>query len=187
MPFLVGSVAPAPGQHQASSLEVILDFQHKGLYHVGLTVSDLDRSLDWYRRILGLEAEFIAEGSGPELSRAVGVQDATIRFAMLPLGNAYLELLEYTSPRGKPFDRMNGDVGSSHVCFDVADIHRAYRDLKQKGAAFLSEPFPIVGGPLDGCSFAYFRDPDGLCLEILQRAAAPQSGGGQSRLGLPRH
>jgi catechol 2,3-dioxygenase-like lactoylglutathione lyase family enzyme len=164
-----------------------LDFQHNGLYHVGLTVSDLDRSLDWYRRILGLEAEFVADGSGPELSRAVGVHDATIRFAMIPLGNAYLELLEYTSPKGKAFDRTNADIGASHVCFEVPDMHSAYSALKKKGAAFLSDPFPIIGGPLDGCSFAYFRDPDGLCLEILQRASASQTVIGQSRVGLPRH
>ena len=70
-----------------------MNFKHNGLYHVGLTVSDLDCSLDWYRKVLGLEAEFIAFGDGPELSKAVGVADTVLRFAMLDLGNAYLELL----------------------------------------------------------------------------------------------
>ena len=162
-----------------------MNFQHNGLYHVGLTVSDLDRSLDWYKRVLGLEAEFVAEGAGAELSKAVGVEGAAIRFAMIPLGNAYVELLEYTSPKGKPFDRMNSDVGSAHVCFEVPDILNAYTHLMQKGAAFFSEPFPIIGGPLDGCSFAYFQDPDGLCLEILQRPSTNRAV--TSRAGLPRH
>jgi catechol 2,3-dioxygenase-like lactoylglutathione lyase family enzyme len=163
-----------------------VDFKHNGLYHVGLTVSNLDRSLDWYRRVLGLEAEFVASGSGPELSGAVGVPDTVLRFAMIPLGNAYLELLEYTHPKGRPFDRTNGDIGSAHVCFDVPDMQSAYSELMRRGAQFLSDPFPIVGGPLDGCSFVYFRDPDGLCLEILQRAPS-SAGAGYMRTGIPPH
>ena len=164
-----------------------MDFKHNGLYHVGLTVSDLDSSLEWYRRVLGLEADFVASGDGPELSRAVGVPDTVLRFAMVALGNAYLELLEYRSPKGRPFDRMNNDVGSAHVCFEVPDIGTAYSDLARRGAHFLSDPFPIVGGPLDGCVFAYFRDPDGLCLEILERAPASSSGTGYPRIAVPRH
>ena len=163
-----------------------MEFKHNGLYHVGLTVSNLDRSLDWYKRVLGLEAEFVASGSGPELSRAVGVPDTLLRFAMIPLGNAYLELLEYTQPKGRPFDRTNGDIGSAHVCFDVPEMQSAYTELTRRGAQFLSDPFPILGGPLDGCSFAYFRDPDGLCLEILQRAPS-SAGAGYMRAGIPSH
>jgi len=163
-----------------------MNFKHNGLYHVGLTVSDLDCSLDWYRKVLGLEAEFIAFGDGPELSKAVGVADTVLRFAMLDLGNAYLELLEYTSPRGKPFDRANNDIGAPHVCFDVPDIRTAHNDLSRRGAQFLSDPFPIIGGPLDGCFFTYFRDPDGLCLEIFQRAQTP-AGKSYPRSAVPRH
>jgi catechol 2,3-dioxygenase-like lactoylglutathione lyase family enzyme len=163
-----------------------MDFKHNGLYHVGLTVSDLDRSLDWYRKVLGLEAEFVASGDGLEVSKAGGVPDTVLRFAMVPLGNAYLELLEYTSPRGKAFDRSNNDIGAAHVCFDVPDIRSTYNDLSRRGAQFLTDPFPITGGPLDGCFFAYFRDPDGLCLEIFQRTQAP-AGQSYPRSAVPRH
>jgi len=167
-------------------VEDSVEFKHNGLYHVGLSVSNLDLSLEWYKRVLGLEAEFVASGSGLELSRAVGVPNTVLRFAMVPLGNAYLELLEYTHPKGKPFDRTNGDIGSAHVCFDVSDMQSAYSELMRRGAQFLSDPFPIVGGPLDGCSFAYFRDPDALCLELLQRAPS-SADAGQPRAAIPPH
>lgn len=46
------------------------------MHHVGITVRDLEASLPWYEQIFGLKPEFIAHGSGPDLSKAVGVLDA---------------------------------------------------------------------------------------------------------------
>ncbi|MFC5381559.1 VOC family protein [Aquipuribacter nitratireducens] len=138
------------------------------LHHVGITVKDLEASLAWYSDVLGVEPEWIAEGSGEELGRAVGVPDARLRFAMLRLGNAVVELLCYDNGRDETFTRSNADVGSAHVCIDVPDIRAAYEDLQAKGVQFLAPPLDITDGPLAGCAFAYFRDPDGVTLEIFQ-------------------
>jgi catechol 2,3-dioxygenase-like lactoylglutathione lyase family enzyme len=142
-----------------------------GFNHVGFTVSNLEQSLEFYRTMFGLEPEFIASGNGPQLSAGVGVPDARLRFAFLRLDTSVIELLEYDNDREETFSRRNCDVGSAHVCVDVADIDASYADLASKGAAFLSPPVRIAEGPLAGCAFAYFPDPDGITVEIFQTVA----------------
>lgn len=143
-------------------------------HHFGLTVSNLDRSLEFYEKMFGLVPEFIAHGEGDELSQAVGVPEAQLTFAFLRLGGSTVELLEYDNDRQLDHGKRNCDVGAPHLCFDVPDIDAAYAELLGKGADFYSEPLRITDGPLAGCAFAYLRDPDGLTLEIFQ--SAPGSG-----------
>jgi catechol 2,3-dioxygenase-like lactoylglutathione lyase family enzyme len=145
-----------------------------GLQHVGIPVSDMDRSLKFYQEVLGLELLFATEGSGPEVSQAVGVPEAHLKFAFLRAGDAIFELLQYVSPTGKPYDRMNCDVGATHVAFEVPDIEAAYQELTEKGIKFNSAPVHLDEGPLAGCAFAYFPDPDGIQLEIFQTAEDPE-------------
>ncbi|TCC56237.1 hypothetical protein E0H73_34395 [Kribbella pittospori] len=138
------------------------------MHHVGITVRDLEASLAWYERMFGLKPEFIAQGDGPELSAAVGVPDTKLRFAFLRFGSCVVELLHYDNEREDTFDRSNADVGSAHVCIDVPDIQQSYDDLRAKGAEFLAPPLHIGDGPLEGCAFVYFKDPNGVTLELFQ-------------------
>jgi len=147
------------------SLEIL------GIHHLGLTVANLERSLEYYQRMFGLEPEFVAHGDGEELSRAVGVPGARLTFAFLRLGRGTVELLEYDNDRQTSYGLRNSDVGAPHLCFDVPDIDAAYAELVAKGADFYSAPIWIADGPLAGCAFAYLRDPDGITLEIFQQAA----------------
>jgi catechol 2,3-dioxygenase-like lactoylglutathione lyase family enzyme len=138
------------------------------MHHVGITVRDLEASLQWYERTFGVTREFIAHGTGPDLSTAVGVDDANLRFAFLRFGNCVVELLSYDNERDETFERSNADVGSTHVCIDVPDIQAAYDDLRAKGIEFLAPPLHIDDGPLAGCSFVYFKDPNGVTLELFE-------------------
>jgi catechol 2,3-dioxygenase-like lactoylglutathione lyase family enzyme len=138
------------------------------MHHVGITVRDLEESLQWYEDVFGVQREFIAEGSGPELSTAVGVPDAKLRFAFLRFGTCVVELLCYDNDRQDTFDRSNADVGSAHVCIDVPDLQKAYEDLLAKGVECLAPPLHIEDGPLEGCSFVYLKDPNGVTLELFE-------------------
>lgn len=140
------------------------------MHHVGITVADLEASLAWYEEVFGLTREFVAEGSGPELSRAVGVPDARLRFAFLRFGSCVLELLCYDNDGEDSYTRSNADVGSAHVCIDVPDLRATHRELEAKGIEFLAPPLDIEEGPLAGCSFVYFKDPNGVTLELFQSA-----------------
>jgi len=140
------------------------------MHHVGITVRDMEASLAWYENVFGLKPEFIAEGSGPELSTAVGVPDASLRFAFLRFGSCVVELLCYDNEREDTYNRSNADVGSAHVCIHVPDLQAAYDDLLGKGIEFLAPPLNIDEGPLEGCAFVYFKDPNGVTLELFQTA-----------------
>ncbi len=145
-----------------------------GLQHVGIPVSDMDRSLEFYQNVLGLELLFLTEGSGEATSKAVGVPNAHLKFAFLRAGDAIFELLQYITPTGKPYTGMNCDVGATHVAFEVEDIEEAYQNLTAQGIQFNTSPVHLDEGPLAGCAFAYFPDPDGIQLEIFQAAEKPE-------------
>jgi catechol 2,3-dioxygenase-like lactoylglutathione lyase family enzyme len=139
-----------------------------GVQHIGIPVSNMERSLQWYQETLGLEFVFLAEGSGEGTSKAVGVENAHLKFAFLKAGDAIFELLEYVTPRGEPYARRNCDIGATHVAFQVEDIDEAYQRLTARGITFNTPPVHLTEGPLAGCAFCYFPDPDGIQLELFQ-------------------
>lgn len=139
-----------------------------GIQHIGVPVKDLQRSLNFYKDVFDLDPEFTHTAEGETLSRGVGVPNAKLTLAFLQLGNTYLELLEYHTPRDETYGRRNCDVGAVHICFEVDDIQTSYEELRRKGVEFYSEPILIDDGPLDGYRFCYFKDPDGITLEFFQ-------------------
>jgi len=138
------------------------------VHHVGITVRDMDESLQWYERVFDVKPEFIAPGSGDDLAKAVGVPNCSLRFAFLRFGSCVVELLHYDNEREDTFDRSNADVGSTHVCIEVTDLRKTYDELRAKGVEFLAPPLHIDDGPLAGGSFVYFKDPNGVTLELSQ-------------------
>jgi catechol 2,3-dioxygenase-like lactoylglutathione lyase family enzyme len=142
-----------------------------GLHHVGVPVRDLDATLAWYRDKLGVEPTFVQRAEeGEGLDMHVQLEDARMRFAFVELGNTILEFQQYENPVPLPHDRRNCDVGASHVCFTVDDIQSVYETLVERGVTFAGPPTYLDGGNLDGCWFCYFRDPDGIQLELFQTA-----------------
>lgn len=141
----------------------------KSLHHVGVPVRDMQASLDWYRDMFGVEASFVAQTEGDDLAAAVQLEAARLSYAFLELDNTVLELLQYDHPVGVDFELRNCDVGAVHIAFEVEDIQAAYRELEDKGARFSAPPNYIDEGPMTGHHFAYFRDPDGVQLELFQR------------------
>ncbi|MFM6974992.1 MAG: VOC family protein [Agromyces sp.] len=142
--------------------------QISGVHHVGLTVSDIQRSFDWYSHMFGFTPGPVNHGAGPDLERGVQVPGAELSFSMIRVGNVNIEFLQYHSPEGKPWTRANNDVGSSHICFVVDDIDAAVAEMTEKGAVFSGTPVTLSDGDLAGSRWVYFRDPDGIQLELWQ-------------------
>ncbi len=142
----------------------------KRIHHAGIPVSDLERSVSFFRDVFGLTPEFRVESEGAELSRAVGVDGAHSLMAMIPLpGGSAIELLQYVAPAGRPHDRDNNDVGATHICLEVTDIAAARNAIARHGVEFLAEPLKAEDGPLAGWQFVYFKDPvDGITFELMQ-------------------
>jgi catechol 2,3-dioxygenase-like lactoylglutathione lyase family enzyme len=142
----------------------------QGIHHTCISVSDLERSIAFYRDLLGLELLMTEESerSGDDRSKALGVAKAKVRLAILSAGNARVELIEYVTSKGRPYDRNNNDVGAMHIAFQVEDIDGVYQRLVDHGVRFTAPPATIPAGPMAGWRWTYFFDPDGVSLEIIQ-------------------
>lgn len=140
----------------------------RGIHHTAISTGDLQRSLRFYRDLLGFQEVFSSSWDvGAEIAdRIVGLKDSSAHLVMLKLGNACLELFQYASPRPKPGEptRPVCDHGITHICLEVADIEAEYERLKAAGMRFHCPPQEVGGGT---CA-TYGRDPDGNVVELLE-------------------
>jgi len=138
-----------------------------GIHHTAISTPDLDRSLAFYRDLLGAEVMTDFEWpKGAEIAdRIVGLKDSSARAVMLKLGNAMIEIFQYQSPAPHPGDpdRPVCDHGITHLCLDVTDIDSEYDRLVAAGIRFHSPP-----QDLGAIRSAYGRDPDGNVVELQE-------------------
>lgn len=150
----------------------------ESVYHTGFTVSDIERSIEFYRGVLGLQLYRRQQGTAPYLSTITGFAGARLEIALLrtPDGEGMLELLQYVSHPAPPTDRATNRPGNGHLCFKVADIHEACAELRQRGVHLISDPVEITAGVHRGAFGIYLRDPDGFTIELFQPAPSPPPG-----------
>jgi catechol 2,3-dioxygenase-like lactoylglutathione lyase family enzyme len=146
-----------------------------GVWHFSFTVADLDRSVAFYRDLLGFELVHVQEQQNEYTARLVGYPGAHLRIAQLvvpgqPRGISThdLELVCYLVPAGVPRDIEIKDPGEAHLCIAVDDADAWYARLSAAGVRFTSPPNAITAGVNVGGKTCYFRDPDGATLELLQ-------------------
>jgi catechol 2,3-dioxygenase-like lactoylglutathione lyase family enzyme len=146
------------------------------LHHTGYTVSNLDRSVAFYRDLLGCEVLATQEKQGGYLAAIVGYPDAHVRMAhlRLPGSEHVIELFEYLAPAGSRADVEPHNVGASHLCFIVDDLHTLYARLGEQGVeSFVSPPVEVDTGINRGGLALYLRDPDGITVELFQPPLRP--------------
>lgn len=155
----------------------------RGVWHFSFTVSDLDRSVAFYRDLLGFTLVHVQEQDNAYTRRLVGFPDARLRVAQLavpgqPRGVSShdLELVEYVSPRGARRDRRICDPGAAHLAVTVLDARAAHERLAVSGVRFVSPPNAITAGVNEGGFACYFLDPDDIVLELLEPPASRLSG-----------
>jgi lactoylglutathione lyase len=142
--------------------------------HVGLTVRDLDRSLGFYRDLLGLELVARGTSSGRAVGEVLGYPGVQLDRAILRLPNtsAYLELLQYHNVGGTPVDPLHGNPGTCHVAFYTDDLTETWDTLKAHGSELQGEDITVIeGGVFDGGRVIYCTDPDGIRVEFLEGPA----------------
>jgi catechol 2,3-dioxygenase-like lactoylglutathione lyase family enzyme len=144
------------------------------VHHTSFTVSDLDRSLEFYRDLLGCEVLATQEKEGGYLAAIVGDPSAHVRMAHLrvPGEEHVIELFQYVAPQGVRVDVRPWSVGASHICFIVDDLPAFYERLVGQGVtSFVSAPIEIDTGINTGGYALYLRDPDGINVELFQPPA----------------
>ena len=147
--------------------------------HTGFTVSDLERSLEWYSQLLGVDPVLRRRSADPYMGAMIGYTGCEMEFAYLPLpgGEAMLELIQYDEP-ASAVGMETSNLGNGHLCLLVDDIHAEFERLSAIGSFRSPAPVAIDAGANKGGWGAYLRDPDGITIQLLQRppSTAPAAG-----------
>ena len=146
-----------------------------GVWHTSWTVADLERSIAFYRDLLGFELVETKHRIGSFIDSVVGFSGAELKIATLripgtaaPQSGHHLELIEYVAPRGKRLDLRTCNVGAAHLAVGTDSIHDIYQRLSREGVTFVSEPVLVPSGSNANSYACYLRDPDGFTIELVQ-------------------
>ncbi len=139
--------------------------------HTGLVVRNLEKSLAFYRDILGLEVYKRHLEKGDYIDRLVGIKNVVVEWVKLaaPEGGL-IELVEYRShpdpsAKGARENIPSNRVGSGHVALTIKNLDAVYKELKKRGHDCNSEPLIAPSGKV---KILYCHDPDGIILELIE-------------------
>ena len=163
-----------PDRMLVQILELPEDWPHplgtsdRGVHHVGFTVTDLEASVAWYGRVLGLEAVAWHDNGGEIVSRMFEVPETEERAALLPTGQTGLEVMVWTKPKGRGYGLRRADVGAIHLAFAVDDAEAMHEALAAESPTPLRTFDQHRAHGRIGFDVA---DPDGIQIEIIQLPA----------------
>ena len=141
--------------------------------HTSFTVSDLDRTLAFFRDGLGFEVTSKAPRDPALIQAITGVEGAELNIAYVRGPGHSLELIQYDSPadKGKVISRPC-DTGFAHVAYDVDNIDAAIATSANYEVRPIGQVTMIDKGPNAGGRVCYLRDPDGVTIEFIEKANA---------------
>ena len=140
------------------------------VHHHKICVTDMDRSLRFYRDLLGFELIYDAERSGSDYDQIMDLKDCRLRVVMLqdPSEQSMLGLLQFYHP---PMQAHQGTVTMQGFCtlaLEVDDIDADFGRLTQAGVKALSPVVDLIRGGKLVARGVYILDPDGLQIELYQ-------------------
>lgn len=147
-------------------------------FHLSFTVSDIERSVAFYRDVMGFRLVHRMIHDQAYTSSQIGFANALLKVALftipdMPQGQSpsghILELIEYVNPRGEPVEMATNRPGVAHLALQVDDIHAEFARLKALGVRSKSEaPVQVTHGRHTGGWTCYMLDPDNITLELVQ-------------------
>ena len=143
--------------------------------HTGITVSSLDEALDFWVNVLGFRRLYTwTFENTPFIEQLVGVPGAAMSLAMVEGYGHKIELLEYHAPADRKLMKPRAcDIGSVHVALYVEDMDAALARVAEAAWMPVAEPQTVEGGERKGMRLIYVRGPDGVTIELMQKAPAP--------------
>jgi catechol 2,3-dioxygenase-like lactoylglutathione lyase family enzyme len=142
------------------------------LTHVGVCVSDLERSLRFYRDGLGFAHEHDLEVAGEPTDTLLRLRGVELKAVYLTRDGVRIELLHFASPPAPPARaRTMHERGLTHLSFRVADLDATLTALRATGERILEET--IIRFPDFGAAACFITDPDGQLIELVQSPGDP--------------
>ena len=139
----------------------------KNIRHTGIVVTDMERSLRFYRDLMGLKPviDFTEKGEFIDtISKGKGIDLRMVK--LVAEDGGMIELLHYVSnPQPGRGDNELWETGPTHVAFSVDDVDEVYRQWSSQGVKCNSKP---VVAPDGKAKLFFCQDPDGTYLEIVQ-------------------
>ena len=151
------------------------------LSHIGICVSDLERSVAFYREALGFRELSRLEVSGPESEQLLALDKVALRAVYLERDGTRIELLRFDAPgeTGGPGPRPVNQLGLTHLSFRVESLDDTTAVALANGGLVLWES--RINNPKYRTAAVFVTDPDGLRIELLESPADPNSLPGERR------
>ena len=147
------------------------DFHIVAADHTGITVSNLERALAFWRDVLGFEFSHCTHQKGEVAEQITGVKGCELKLAVLKApGGHKIELLEYLAPsdRKNTVDLRPCDLGHVHVGLTVENLDAILQKVAAAGWKAAGRPQSLTTGPNAGKRVIYVRDPDGTTIEFME-------------------
>jgi len=136
------------------------------LNHVGVSVIELEKSVQFYTEVMGMEIEYQTYHKGDEISKVVNVDDAELKICVVKKGSHKLELIDYGKKSRNEIGYLNQTIpGLIHISFVVTDIDQEYKRIKSMGYDFNSPPMVTRQ---NGPKICYFKGPDNVIIELYE-------------------
>lgn len=146
------------------------------VHHFSFSVTSLDRTVEFYTKVLGIPLQSRGRNQYDTLGTALfgtkwglSQQQAELELAVVDIGGTKVEFIEYKDPKAREYHKNPSIAGSAHLAFRVDDIVETREQLEKAGVEFHA---PIHTFQEEGeveWKWCYFRDPDGIILELVQQ------------------
>lgn len=148
------------------------------VFHTGITVSDLERSVAFYRDVMGFPVGDTIRLGGALAEQVTGVPGAEIDIVFVTAPGHTIELLHFAKPDDQRRSTLRPcDPGFFHLCFMVDDIDRVVAAVRAGGFEAVGPVPTVQHGPRKGRRAIYARDPDGVVLEFMEDPKGDGDGG----------
>ena len=142
--------------------EATISLPVRSFSHVCVGVTDIERSLDFYKRLLGMDVVFDVELEGPSLTAVSGQEDAKGRMVGGLIGGVVVELIDLGGGAPAP-SAGSHRIGYTNISFSVTDLDAAHRMVSELGYTPVQDPVEIAG-----VRMFFVNDPDGTPIEIIE-------------------